>query len=110
MNILAYIPKRSTPNVRAEWLYGADIIWELRHRHPEWKFKILDGKFPKQLVYLETDVYIRPTRHDANSIMILECKALGIPFVWSYETGKYIEPTVEYFEKRLKEIEKGELR
>jgi len=102
MTILAYLPTRKHKNINIDWLYGGDIIRELQKRNPKWNFKIVGGK--EKNIYQGVDIYIRPTRHDGLPIMNLECQALKIPYIWSYKSGKYVEPTVEYFESEIKRI------
>lgn len=105
LNILVYYPANAPKRIDPVWLYGFDIIQQLITKHLEWKFKIVDGK---QLnVYDGIDIYLRPNRHDGASRMIEECKVLGIPYIWSYETGKYIKPNINEIEKRIKEIERS---
>ena len=43
-------------------------------------------------------------------IMILEAQYLGISVIWSYETGEYVEPSIDEIEKRLIALEKHFLR
>ena len=101
MHVIAYSPRGKIRRINIEWLYGLDIIDALSK---EFDIEILDGSSDMEEVYKRADVYIRPTRHDGMSIMILECVSRGIPYIWSYETGKYVEPTVEYFRNRLNSI------
>ena len=56
------------------------------------------------------DVLLRPNRHDGMPIMILEAQYLGISVIWSYETGEYVEPSIDEIEKRLIALEKHFLR
>ena len=86
-----------------DWLYGWDIIQQLIERHSEWHFLIADGT--KDNIWQDIDVLLRPNRHDGLSRMVLEAQALNIPVIWSYETGKYVEPDVETIERRLKIVE-----
>ena len=104
MNILVYIPKKTTKRVNNDWLYGSDVIKKLKDRHPEWNFICVDGS--KKNIYENIDVYLRPNRHDGYPLMIAEAKLFGIPYIWSYETGKYIEPNIDDIEKRLIKLHK----
>lgn len=106
MKILAYIPQGKVRGVNRKWLYGADIIKELKRRHPEWTFRLVDGTVPRKQLYKDIDLYIRPTRHDGLPVMIMECKALGISYIWSYDSGQYVEPDVDEWEKRILKLQK----
>jgi len=99
MNILVYIPNRFHRRINIDWLYGKDIIEELERKHPEWKFHYVDGS--KRNIYKNIDIYLRPNRHDGYPKMIVEAELFGIPYIWSYETGEYVEPNVDEIEKRL---------
>ena len=104
MNILVYIPEKTTKRVDNNWLYGKDVIDELEKRHPEWDFIKADGSISRDKLYENIDVCLRPSRHDGYSLMIAEAKLFGIPYIWSYDTGKYVEPNVDEIERRLIEI------
>ena len=102
MNILVYIPNRFHRRINIDWLYGKDIIEALKSKHPEWNFVYVDGS--KKNIYKNIDIYLRPNRHDGYPKMVVEAKLLGIPCIWSYEGGKYIEPNINDIERRLIEI------
>jgi len=102
MNILVYIPKGTYCRVDISRLYGKDIIEVLEKKHPEWNFICVDGS--KKNIFENINVYLRPNRHDGYPKMIVEAELLGIPTIWSYETGKYIEPDVDEIERKLIEI------
>ena len=105
MNILVYRPLGSMKRIDLDWLYGWDIIQQLMERHPEWTFRVADGT--KDNIWQDINVLLRPNRHDGLSRMVLEAQALHIPVIWSYETGKYVEPNIEDIERRLIESEKS---
>ena len=105
MNILVYIPEKTTKRVDNNWLYGKDVIDELEKRHPEWDFIRADGSISRDKLYENIDVYLRPNRHDGYPLMIAEAKLFEILYIWSYETGKYIEPNIDEIEKRLIKLE-----
>jgi len=104
LNILVYRPNGTMKRIDLDWLYGFDIIKQLINRHPEWHFLIADGT--KDNIWQDIDVLLRPNRHDGLSRMVLEAQALNIPVIWSYETGRYVEPNIEDIERRLIELEK----
>jgi hypothetical protein len=102
MKILYYLPKSIPSRIDKNWLYGKDVVDELAKRHPEWEFVIVDGS--QQNIYNGIDVYLRPNRHDGIAKMVKEAIYYKIPVIWSYETGKYVEPNINYIEGRLNEI------
>ncbi len=108
LNILVYYPGKAPKRINAGWLYGFDIVKELVKKHPEWNFSIVDGS--QKNIYKNINVYLRPSRHDGASRMIEECKFLGIPYIWSYESGKYREPKLKEIERRLESIGKKLVR
>ena len=86
------------------WIYGLDIVGELKHRHPEWSFVVADGSRSEDGFFNDIDVYLRPSRCDGWAIMVKEAEACGVPVIWSFETGTYVEPNVDDIEERLIEI------
>lgn len=110
MNILVYLPKRplnrKSYRLSLDWIYGNDVIQELKARHPEWNFEIADGTRSEQGFFENIDVYLRPSRCDGWAIMIWEAIHCGIPVVWSFETGYFIEPNVDDIERTLIELER----
>ena len=103
MRILVYYPHTIKSKIDLRWLYGFDIVEKLIKWHPEWEFVILDGS--QKNIYHNIDVLLRPTRHDGLSRMIKEAHYHKIPYIWSYETGKYVEPDIDEIEKRLIKLE-----
>ena len=106
MNILYYFPIGSIKRIDMNLLYGIDIINELIERHPEWNFIKADGSVPRETLYGNIDILLRPTRHDGYSRMIVEAQLKRIPVIWSYLSGEYIEPKIEDIEKQLENIAK----
>ena len=104
MNILVYSPKKPRKRLDLNWIYGLDIIQEIKKRHPEWNFLVADGTREEETFFDGIDVYLRPSRCDGWAILVKEAKYCGIPTIWSFETGKYVEPDVNEIEKRLIEI------
>jgi len=113
MNILVYLPKRplnrKSYRLSLDWIYGADIIYELKNRHPEWNFLIADGTRPETGFFVGIDVYLRPSRCDGWSIMCKEAQYCNVPVVWSFDSGYYIEPNIEDIERRLIEIQNSKV-
>lgn len=83
-NILYYLPKTNN-QIFTDWLYGADIIEEVKTVFPKLNFIRVDGSQRIKEFYQITDFYLRPNRHDGNPRMIMECIINGIPYYWSYE-------------------------
>lgn len=92
--ILMYLPETFKGfKVKTRWLYGEDYFLVLSKRHPEWRWIILDGHTPRDAVrelYMDVDVYFRPTRHDGSPRMIKEARLFSCPVVWS-EYGMTLE-------------------
>jgi len=107
MRILIYCPVVTDSRIDYNWLYGRDIVRGLMKLEPDWEFISCTGNTTKDKLYSGIDVYLRPTRHDGMPIMVQEAQALGIPVVWSYSNGYYIEPTIEGIYSELKFIEKS---
>lgn len=100
MNVLVYYPKfNKKKRVDIHWLYGIDIIEKLSFRNPEWNFIYVDGS--QNNIYKDIDIVLRPVRHDGYSRMIAEAEYFNIPYIWSYETGKYVRPDINDIERRL---------
>lgn len=105
MRILYYLPKSAPSRIDREWLYGKDIVDELKKRHPEWEFVDVDGS--QSNIFENIDVYLRPNRHDGIAKMVKEAKYNSKSVIWSYETGEYVEPDVDDIERRLIEYSKN---
>ena len=105
MNILVYYPISNYKRVDIRWIYGIDIIELLEKQHPEWCFVYVDGS--QDNIYDNIDVLLRLNRHDGYAKMIVEADLLKIPYIWSYESGRYREPKFKEIEKRLYDIQKN---
>ena len=106
LKILVYRPLGKIRRIDLDWLYGTDIIKALEIRHPEWNFFIVNGTYEGN-IWENVDVLLRPNRHDGLSMMIVESQKYGIPYIWSYEKGYYVEPNIEDIERRLIELEEN---
>ncbi len=103
MNILVYSPKSPRKRLDLNWIYGLDVIEELKVRHPEWGFQVADGTRPETGFFLGIDVYLRPSRCDGWSIMCKEAEYCGVSVEWSFTNG-YKEPNIDEIEARLVKI------
>jgi hypothetical protein len=62
-----------------DWLYGYDIIKELKNQLPEINVIEVNGKANMAKVYPIVDFYARPNRHDGSPRMVRECIINKIP-------------------------------
>jgi len=86
-----------------DWIYGSDVIEELKVRHPEWNFEVADGSRDEKHFFDGIDVYLRPSRCDGWSILCKEAEQCNIYVLWSF-TGGYKEPNVDNIEAELVKI------
>lgn len=103
LNILFYMPKGHMRGIDLNWLYGTDILMYLSSESC-FNFKIVNGDNNKGDIYNYVDVLLRPTAWDGESMMIQEAKALGIPVIWTFETGKYEKPDISKIFNRLMDL------
>ena len=93
--ILYYAPKRSRNMKFKRWVYGLDIIDRLKQI--DFSFNVrwieVDGTQDMCSIYPSVDCMVRPSRHDGNPRMVMECKLLEIPYYWD-----------ESFEPKAQEI------
>lgn len=95
-NILVYWPEQTKYN---RWVYGCDIIEEFVEKYlgdltKEFGFISIywaNGSLDMSKVYPYIDFYIRPTRHDGEPRMVLECKKNNIPYYYSEDGNPNIE-------------------
>ena len=73
--------KKNKKTIR--WLYGLDIIDELKEMFPNVNWIKLDGTSNMVEIYSIADFYLRPNRNDGASRMIQECKINKIPYYHS---------------------------
>ena len=111
-NILYYMPIKPH-NLGGmkfiKWTYGYDIYLNLKiyfgiednmlsgTRHRGIKFIWVDGNYDMSSIYPTVDLYIRPTRHDGEPRMLMECDINSIPYIYS-EDGK---PDLQTFINRI---------
>jgi len=83
-NILYYHPKNKNNPEFIRWLYGIDIIDELKiHYRNKVNWIRADSSLEMDKTYPIVDFYVRPNRHDGMPFMIQECDINGIPYYWS---------------------------
>ena len=111
MTILYYKPKaKHSGRISTEWLYGIDLVNELKEKHKEWNWVTLENYSRMELreLYKKADCFLRPTRHDGLSGMVLEAIYFGCPVLWTkpYDGSILIKAEVEDIEKKLLQIER----
>jgi len=84
-NVLYYNPPNSTFN---RWKYGLDLIEEIKQRVDGVNWMAVDGSQDMNKIYAITDLYIRPSRHDGEPRMNIECQLNDIPMVYSYDENE----------------------
>lgn len=112
-NILIYIPKfKFRPGVDQNWRYGIDIIQDLRNKYPDWNWMIVDQFISKEIMselFMRTDLYLRPSRYDGASRMVLFAKSIGVPVIFEPREDlktEDIEPKVLEIYHQFKEKHK----
>jgi len=79
------------------WLYGYDIIQQLKREMPEINIVEVNGKADMSIIFPYIDFYARPNRHDGSPRLIRECVIQGIPY---YHSVYY--PSLEDLIKTIK--------
>jgi hypothetical protein len=87
-NVIYYRPKDTNDREFTDWLYGYDIINQVKHALPFLNFIELDGTADMVKVYPIADFLLRPNRHDGPSRMRLECEIQGILYYWTNNNPK----------------------
>ena len=82
-NIIYYSPKSRGDTEFGIWLYGLDIIEEVRLLFPRLNFIELDGTKDMEQIFPITDFMLRPNRHDGASRLRQECDIQEIPYYWT---------------------------
>ena len=111
MTILYYKPKaKHSGKISTDWLYGIDLVNELKEKHKEWHWIPLENYKRMELreLYKKTNCFLRPTRHDGLSEMVLEALHFGCQVLWtkSYNDSILIKPEVKDIEEKLLQIER----
>ncbi len=83
-NVIYYNPHFRPDKEFTTWLYGLDIIEQIKKELPEVNFIELDGSRDMSEVYPITDFMLRPNRHDGLSRMKRECNIQNIPYYWTW--------------------------
>lgn len=81
-NVIYYKPQKPDKDFTS-WLYGLDIIEQVKKRLPEVNFIELNGGSDMREIYPYADFMIRPNRHDGASRMRQECEINEIPYYWT---------------------------
>ena len=105
MLILYYAPKASHSGIDSDWLYGVDLILEIKKRHPEWNYFPLSGlqKIVMRDTYWYSSCLLRPTRHDGYSFSVQEALHYGLPVLHTYPIPGVIliKPEINDIEEKL---------
>ena len=84
-----------------------DEIYQIRSKlHLEKDWLILEQQFPAASLYERSDVFVRPTITDGDSVSIRECLDMQVPVVAS-DAVKRAEGCVLFENRNLDEFEKG---
>jgi len=97
VNVLYYKPKWVNEPFR-NWIYGIDIINELKEEIQDVNWIEVDGSQVMSEVYRITDIYLRPNRHDGRPRMVDECRYLGIDVIVDTDKNKIHEAIKRYCE------------
>lgn len=98
-NVIYYFPKNRTDVSFTRWLYGIDIVEEVKKRLPDINFIELDGSVDMNCIYPVTDFCLRPNRHDGSSRMIQECAVNEIPYYHTWSDYADIDLIVKEIKK-----------
>ena len=82
-NVIYYNPIKRPDKNFTRWLYGLDVIEEVKRQLPYVNFIELDGSFDMSKIFPITDFMIRPNRHDGASRLRQECDINDIPYYWT---------------------------
>lgn len=83
-NIIYYDPSEFKKNKKTiRWLYGVDIIEELKNHFTNVNWIKINGKANMKDMYQIADFYVRPNRNDGASRMVQECQINNIPYYHS---------------------------
>jgi hypothetical protein len=111
-NILYYMPTKPA-NLGGmkylKWLYGWDVYSKIKLYFEDNKninFIWISGQHDMTKVYPTVDLYIRPTRHDGESRLIMECDINSIPYVFSRDgkpnASEFINAIKREYEKKFR--------
>lgn len=83
-NIFYYDPSYYKKNKKTiRWLYGIDIIEELKSHFTNINWIKVDGTANMKDIYPIADFYVRPNRNDGASRIVQECQINNIPYYHS---------------------------
>lgn len=107
INILFYWTPGDGSNIKfKKWIYGYDILEELKKEYPTINFIVVNGGQNMSEIFPITDMYIRPTRHDGFPRLIQECRINKIPYFWSNDMNVCANEVSEFINENLKELSK----
>lgn len=105
-NILFYCPP-GTDTIFTQWKYGTDILDEvddyllLDSSIPiDYYWILVDGSEDMSKIYPIVDCYVRPSRHDGEPRMVLECKINKIPYYYSEDGNPKVEDIIKFIEEQ----------
>lgn len=101
-NILYYQGIGSN-QVFMNWLYGKDVVGEIKNLFPELNFIEVSGSRDMKEIYPIIDFYLRPNRHDGDPRMVRECILNNIPYYHSWEN-----PNVQEVFESITEVIRNE--
>lgn len=82
-NVIYYNPVKRKDKKFIRWLYGLDIIEQVKNEMSHINFIELDGTKDMAEIYPITDFMLRPNRHDGASRIRQECEIQRIPYYWT---------------------------
>jgi len=89
-NVLYYNPTKHKKNKNTiRWIYGIDIIEQLKDEYTNINWIEVDGEQDMNEVWSITDFYLRPNRSDAASRMVQEALINNIPYYHSQFNPDY---------------------
>jgi hypothetical protein len=103
-NILYYHPSNSGEFER--WVYGIDIIEQLQARCTDVTWIRIDGSQDMREIFPVVDLYLRPSRHDGQPRINLECEINDIPVLFSHDGN----PTVPHLEEAINQYKGRKLQ
>jgi len=97
--VLVYYPIKKRNQKFKNWVYGVDIIKELKKREQDVNWLIVHGGTDLAPFFPVINAYIRPTRHDGNPRLIRECNLNKVPYYWSRNEKPEIQDIIEFLNK-----------
>lgn len=101
-NIIYYNPANKKEKSFNRWLYGIDIIEEVKKEIPDINWIELDGSYDMEKIYTIADFCLRPNRHDGESRIIQECEINDIPYYRTYTGNADVDEIIRLIKKEYK--------